>query len=60
MENYTKSPNMCPVQKLIRSNRQIKVLRIMSDRYRNRRRRHGLRMNIICAIRNCEIRYVKG
>ena len=41
-------------------NRQIKVLRIMSDRYRNRRRRHGLRMNIICAIRNCEIRYVMG
>jgi len=31
-------------------NREIKTFKIMSDRYRNRRRRHGLRMNRICAI----------
>ena len=41
-------------------NREIKIFRIMSDRYRNRRRRHGLRMNLICAIRNSEIKNTEG
>jgi len=41
-------------------NRQIKIFKIMSDRYRNRRKRHGLRMNLICAIRNSEISHSKG
>jgi hypothetical protein len=41
-------------------NREIKIFKMMSDRYRNRRRRHGLRMNLICAIRNNEIRHPKG
>jgi uncharacterized protein YifE (UPF0438 family) len=41
-------------------NRQIKVFKIMSERYRNRRRRHKLRMTLICAIRNSEIRHSKG
>jgi len=41
-------------------NRQIKVFKIMSDRYRNRRRRHKLRMTLICAIRNSESRHTKG
>ena len=41
-------------------NRQIKIFKIMSDRYRNRRRRHGLRMNLISAIRNSEIMCTKG
>jgi uncharacterized protein YifE (UPF0438 family) len=41
-------------------NREIKIFKIMSDRYRNRRRRHGLRMNLICAIRNSEISHTKG
>jgi len=36
-------------------NRQIKVFKIMSERYRNRRRRHKLRMTLLCAIRNYEI-----
>jgi hypothetical protein len=36
-------------------NRQIKVFKIMSERYRNRRKRHQLRMTIICAIRNYEV-----
>jgi len=41
-------------------NREIKIFKIMSDRYRNRRRRHGLRMNLICAVRNSEIKHTKG
>ena len=41
-------------------NRQIKVFKIMSDRYRNRRKRHKLRMTLICAIRNSEVRHCKG
>ena len=41
-------------------NREIKIFKIMSDRYRNRRRRHGLRMNLICAIRNSETMRTKG
>jgi hypothetical protein len=41
-------------------NREIKIFKIMSDRYRNRRRRHELRINLICAIRNSEIKHAKG
>jgi len=41
-------------------NRQIKVFKMMSERYRNRRRRHKIRMTLICAIRNNEIRHTKG
>jgi hypothetical protein len=41
-------------------NREIKIFKIMSDRYRNRRRRHGLRMNLVCAIRNSELKHTKG
>ena len=41
-------------------NREIKIFKIMSDRYRNRRKRHGLRMTLICAIRNSEIKHAKG
>jgi len=35
-------------------NAQIKTFKIMSERYRNRRKRHLLRMNLICAILNRE------
>ena len=41
-------------------NRQIKVFKIMSERYRNRRRKHKLRMTLICAIRNSEIKHSTG
>jgi hypothetical protein len=41
-------------------NREIKVFKMMSDRYRNRRRRHKLRMTLLCAIRNREISHSKG
>jgi len=41
-------------------NREIKIFKMMSDRYRNRRKRHGIRMTLICAIRNSEISHSKG
>ena len=41
-------------------NREIKIFKIMAERYRNRRRRHKLRMTLICAIRNCEIKHSKS
>ena len=41
-------------------NSEAKIFKIMSDRYRNRRKRHGLRMTLICAIRNSEISHSKG
>ena len=34
----------------------IKKFKIVSDRYRNRRRRFGLRFNLICGIYNCELK----
>jgi len=37
-------------------NARIKTFKIMSERYRNRRSRHLLRMNLICAVLNCEQR----
>ena len=33
----------------------LKVFRILSERYRNRRRRFGLRFNLIAAIYNYEL-----
>ena len=36
-------------------NAKIKVFKIMKYPYRNRRRRHGLRLNLICGIVNFEV-----
>ena len=36
-------------------NRRIKRFKIMCDRYRNKRKRHGLRMNIICGLHNMDL-----
>ena len=36
-------------------NRRLKIFKIFSDRYRNRRRRYGLRCNLIAAIYNYEL-----
>lgn len=36
-------------------NRKLKVFRILAQRYRNRRRRFGLRFNLIAAILNFEL-----
>ncbi len=35
--------------------RKLKIFRILSERYRNRRRRFGLRFNLIAAIYNLEL-----
>ena len=37
-------------------NARIKAFKIMSERYRNRRKRHLLRMNLICGLLNQELR----
>lgn len=37
------------------TNRRLKIWRILAERYRNRRRRFGLRFNLIAAIVNIEI-----
>ena len=36
-------------------NAKIKVFKIMKYPYRNRRKRHGLRLNLICGIVNFEV-----
>jgi transposase len=36
-------------------NRRIKRFDIFSDRYRNKRKRHGLRMTIVCALHNIDL-----
>ena len=37
-------------------NAKIKVWKIMANKYRNRRKRHGLRMSLICGFYNHELR----
>jgi hypothetical protein len=37
-------------------NSKIKVFKIMSCKYRNRRKRHNLRVNLICGIINADAR----
>lgn len=36
-------------------NRKLKIFRILSDRYRNRRKRFGLRFNLIAGLHNDEL-----
>ncbi len=36
-------------------NRRLKILKVLSERYRNRRRRFGLRCNLIAALHNYEL-----
>lgn len=36
--------------------RSLKIFRILSERYRNRRKRFGLRFNLIAAIYNSELK----
>jgi hypothetical protein len=37
-------------------NRRLKIFKILADRYRNRRRRFGLRFNLIAGLYNYELR----
>ncbi|GAK52958.1 ISRin1, transposase orfB [Candidatus Moduliflexus flocculans] len=39
--------------------RKLKIFRILSERYRNRRKRFGLRFNLIAAIYNMELKTTK-
>ncbi len=39
--------------------RRLKIFRILAERYRNRRRRLGLRFNLIAGIYNFELKAVK-
>lgn len=36
-------------------NRRIKRFKIMCDRYRNKRKRHGLRMSLLCGLHNMDL-----
>ena len=38
-------------------NRQLKIFRILAERYRNRGRRFGLRCNLIAALYNFELKH---
>jgi transposase len=37
------------------ANRRLKIFRILSERYRNRRKRFGLRVNLIAGLLNHEL-----
>jgi len=50
--NHQLSKQRIEVENVLAS---LKRFRILSDRYRNRRRRFGLRFNIIAAIHNYEL-----
>ena len=51
-ENLKLSKSRVAVEHIIG---KIKVFRIISERYRNRRKNHALRMNLICGIYNFEL-----
>jgi hypothetical protein len=42
------------------TNRSLKIFKIVRETYRNRRRRHGLRMNLFAAIHNIELKQQRG
>jgi hypothetical protein len=52
--NHRVSSSRITVEHIIR---ELKVFRILSERYRNRRKRFGLRVNLIAAIYNYELNF---
>lgn len=50
--NHTVSSSRVQVEHIIR---EIKVFRVLGERYRNRRKRFGLRVNLIAGIYNYEL-----
>ena len=55
-EEKTYNRELSRVRILIENvNRRIKRFKIMCDRYRNKRKRHGLRMTIICGLHNMDL-----
>ena len=55
-ENHQLSCQRIFVENVIR---KLKIFRILSERYRNRRKRFGLRFNLIAAIYNQELTLIK-
>jgi transposase len=51
--NRKLSKKRIPIENIIR---RLKIFRILSERYRNRRKRFGLRFNLIAAIYNLELK----
>ena len=51
--NRTLSRKRILIENIIR---KLKIFRILSERYRNRRKRFGLRFNLIAAICNMELK----
>ena len=51
-QNKSKSSKRVVVENLIR---ELKIFRIISEKYRNRRKRFGLRFNLIAAIHNLNL-----
>lgn len=51
-ENRRLAPERSVAEHIMRS---LKIFRILSERYRNRRRRFGLRFNLIAALYNHEL-----
>ena len=49
IENKSKSSKRIPVEHV---NAKIKAFKIVAQKYRNRRKRFGLRFNLICALIN--------
>jgi len=49
LENKKKSSKRIPIEHI---NAKIKTFKILSQKYRNRRKRFGLRFNLICAFIN--------
>ncbi len=52
IENHQLSSTRVVVENIIRT---LKIFRILAEKYRNRRRRFGLRLNLIAAICNFQL-----
>jgi hypothetical protein len=52
--NRKKSSERVAVENIIR---EVKIFRIIAEKYRNRRKRFGLRVNLIAAIYNMNLNY---
>ena len=53
-ENQKLSSSRVSVENVLRN---LKIFRILAEKYRNRRRRFGLRLNLIAAIANLQLNY---
>jgi hypothetical protein len=53
-ENRKKSSERVAIENIIR---EVKIFRIIAEKYRNRRKRFGLRFNLIAAIYNMNLNY---